>query len=238
VSGCDLKDSRVLRDLEGLGVRVCLGHDPAHTEEATAVVVTAAVPVNHPELLRAHERGIPVLKRAQALGAWVNQGKVLAIAGTHGKTTTTAMATQILAAAGREPTGLVGGRVASWDGHLHFGSDSLFVVEADEYDRSFHTLCPDVAVVTNVEADHLDVYGDIEGVRIGFETFLQGVRSGGRVVADPGGWLDAYWMGRYYGMITPPQTDDETLTTVPKRGLSLGAKPYAGPPRPKLWHEQ
>jgi UDP-N-acetylmuramate--alanine ligase len=183
VSGCDLKDSRVLRELEALGAEVSVGHDPEHVEEATAVVVTAAVPVNHPELLRAHERGIPVLKRAQALGAWVNQGKVLAIAGTHGKTTTTAMATQILAAAGREPTGLVGGRVASWDGHLHFGSDDLYVVEADEYDRSFHTLSPDVAVVTNVEADHLDVYGDIEGVRIGFETFLQGVRPGGRVIA-------------------------------------------------------
>jgi UDP-N-acetylmuramate--alanine ligase len=183
VTGCDLKESVAVRELRGLGAEIFLGHDPAHTVEASAVVVTSAVPVDHPELLCAHERGIPVLKRAQALGAWVSQGRVLAVAGTHGKTTTTAMATEILAAAGLEPTGLVGGRVASWDGNLRFGSDGIYVVEADEYDRSFHTLSPDTAVVTNVEADHLDVYGDLDGVRVGFETFLRGVRSGGRIAA-------------------------------------------------------
>jgi UDP-N-acetylmuramate--alanine ligase len=183
VTGCDLKESLAVRELRNLGAEIFLDHDPAHTEEASAVVVTSAVPVDHPELLRAHERGIPVLKRAQALGAWVSEGRVLAVAGTHGKTTTTAMATEILAAAGLEPTGLVGGRVADWDGNLRFGADGIYVVEADEYDRSFHTLSPDSAVVTNVEADHLDVYGDLEGVRVGFETFLRGVRSGGRIAA-------------------------------------------------------
>lgn len=189
VSGCDLKESQAMRDVAALGAEVHVGHDAAHAEEASALVVTAAVPPSHPELLRAMERGIPVLKRAQALGAWVNQGRVVAIAGTHGKTTTTAMATEILAAAGMEPTGLVGGRVASWEGNLRFGSGDLYVVEADEYDRSFHTLTPDVAVVTNLEADHLDIYGDLEGVRAGFRTFLEGVREGGRVAVcadDPG----------------------------------------------------
>jgi UDP-N-acetylmuramate--alanine ligase len=183
VSGCDLKPSRALGDLEELGATVHLGHEASHVEGASALVVTSAVPADHPEILRAAELGIPVLKRAQALGAWVNRGRVVAVAGTHGKTTTTAMATEILAAAGMEPTGFVGGRVAAWGGNLRFGSDTLYVVEADEYDRSFHTLTPDVAVVTNLEADHLDVYGDLEGVRSGFHRFLEGVRPGGTVVA-------------------------------------------------------
>ncbi|MGY8779380.1 MAG: UDP-N-acetylmuramate--L-alanine ligase, partial [Longimicrobiales bacterium] len=145
-------------------------------------VVTAAVPGDHPEIQAARNAGIPVLKRAEALGAWVSQGTVVGIAGTHGKTTTTAMTTEILAAAGQNPTGLVGGRVAEWGGNLRYGSQDLFVVEADEYDRSFHTLSPDIAVVTNLEADHLDIYGDLDGVRRSFLEFLAGVRGGGRVV--------------------------------------------------------
>ena len=182
VTGCDLKESRALEDLRALGAEIHVGHDALHVDQASALVVTSAVPTGHPELLRAREREIPVLKRAQALGACVNGGCVVAIAGTHGKTTTTAMATEILARAGKNPTGLVGGRVPGWSGNLRFGSDELFVVEADEYDRSFHALTPDVAVVTNLEADHLDIYGDLDGVREGFVTFLQGMRDGGRTV--------------------------------------------------------
>jgi len=189
VSGCDLKDGPALHDLAELGATVHVGHDAAHVGEATAMVVTSALPATHPEILSALEAGIPVLKRAQALGAWVNRGTLLAIAGTHGKTTTTAMATEMLAAAGKDPTGLVGGRVSAWNGNLRFGAQDLFVVEADEYDRSFHTLTPDVAVVTNLEADHLDIYGDLGGVRDGFLTFLRGLRPNGRVAIcadDPG----------------------------------------------------
>jgi UDP-N-acetylmuramate--alanine ligase len=183
VTGCDIKESQALDDLRALGADIHVGHDALHVEQASALVVTSAVSTDHPEMLRAQERGIPVLKRSQALGACVNAGRLLAIAGTHGKTTTTAMATEILAGAGKNPTGLVGGRVPGWSGNLRFGSDDLFVVEADEYDRSFHTLTPDVAVVTNLEADHLDIYGDFEGVCEGFRTFLRGMRDGGRIVA-------------------------------------------------------
>ena len=182
VSGCDLKESTTLRDLAGLGASVHIGHDAGHVSGAAALVITSAMPADHPELAAARAAGIPVLKRAEALGAWVASGQVVAIAGTHGKTTTTAMTTEILAHAGRDPTGLVGGRVAGWQGNLRFGAGSLFVVEADEYDRSFHQLTPDVAVVTNVEADHLDVYGDFEGVRRGFVDFLSRLRPGGRVL--------------------------------------------------------
>ena len=182
VSGCDVKDSRPLRHLERVGAKVFVGHDRGHVEGAAALIVTAAVPPDHPELGAARERGIPVLKRAEALGAWVAPGTVVAIAGSHGKTTTTAMATEILAAAGRDPTGLVGGHVTGWEGNLRFGAEALFVVEADEYDRSFHTLTPDVAVVTSLDADHLDVYGDLAGVREGFLRFLEGVRDSGRII--------------------------------------------------------
>src|SRR5690606_31000577 len=165
------------------------GHAAHHVDGAAALVITSAIPADHPEVVRARQRGIPVLKRAAALGAVVNRGRVVAVAGTHGKTTTTAMATEALAAAGFDPTGLVGGTVAGWEGNLRSGGGDLYVVEADEYDRSFHTLEPDVAVVTNLEADHLDVYGDLEGVREGFRTFIARLREGGRLVAcgdDPG----------------------------------------------------
>ncbi len=182
VSGCDLKESTALRDLARLGATVHVGHDATHVDGASALVVTSAMPADHPEIAAARAAGKPVFKRAEALGAWVSQGTVVAVSGTHGKTTTTAMATEVLARAGRDPTGLVGGRVAGWQGNLRFGGGSLFVVEADEYDRSFHTLAPDVAVVTNVEADHLDIYGDFEGVRAGFVEFLGRLRPDGRVL--------------------------------------------------------
>lgn len=182
-SGCDMKESAALADLARLGVEVSIGHDAAHALGASALVITSAVSADHPEVAAARRAGIPVLKRAEALGAWVASGTVVAVAGTHGKTTTTAMTAEVLARAGKNPTALVGGRVAAWGGNLRFGSPSLYVVEADEYDRSFHRLTPDVAVVTNVEADHLDVYGDYAGVRAGFAEFLAGVREGGRVIA-------------------------------------------------------
>ena len=119
---------------------------------------------------RSVELGIPVIRRAEALGEAVSGGDLVAIAGTHGKTTTTVMTTEALHAAGREPTGVVGGRVGRWGGNLRYGSDRLFVVEADEYDRSFLALTPTVAVITNVEADHLDIYADLADIRRTFET--------------------------------------------------------------------
>jgi UDP-N-acetylmuramate--alanine ligase len=189
VSGCDLRDSRNLRELEDRGGRIWRGHDTDHLDDAVALVVTAALPADHPEVVAARKRGIPVLKRARALGSWVNEGRVVAVAGTHGKTTTTALATEMLAAAGLDPTGVVGGRVSGWSGNLRFGASDLFVVEADEYDRSFHALTPDVAVVTNLEADHLEVYGDLAGVESAFGRFVDQVRDGGWLVAcadDPG----------------------------------------------------
>ena len=179
VSGCDLAPGPAVAPLARLGLSFSEGHDPAHAEAAIAVVVTSAVPPDHPELAAARARGVPVIKRARALGEWVGEGRVVGVAGTHGKTTTTAMATHVLEHARVDPTGVVGGEVVGWGGNLRPGGSEVFVVEADEYDRSFHELAPDVAVVTNVEADHLDTYGDLVGVRASFSRFLDRLGPGG-----------------------------------------------------------
>ena len=181
VSGCDLRPGSSTDRLRTLDVQIHKGHEASHVEGAAALVVSAAVPKDHPEVQEALQRGIPVFKRAEALGQWVNQGRVLAVAGTHGKTSTTAMATEILTAAGMDPTGFVGGRVSAWGGNLRSGGD-LYVVEADEYDRSFLELKPAVAVVTNVEADHLDTYGALQGVMKAFQEFLDGLLPDGSAV--------------------------------------------------------
>src|SRR6266487_1536490 len=158
ITGCD-SDPSGAADLAALGVEIWRGHDAEHVVGARALVVTAAVAGDHPELARARALGVPVVRRADALGQAVAGGIVVAVAGTHGKTTTTVMVTEALAAAGRDPTGLAGGRVAPWGGNARIGGRELFVVEADEFDRAFLSLAPTVAVVNNVEADHLECYG-------------------------------------------------------------------------------
>src|SRR6266705_2622469 len=185
VTGCD-KDPQGAADLAALGVEIWRGHDPGHVSGARAVVVTAAVPREHPELEQAGALGIPVVRRADALGQAVANGTVVGVAGTHGKTTTTAMVTEALAAAGRNPTGLAGGRVAPWGGNARLGGRELFVVEADEFDRAFLSLAPAVAVVNNVEADHLECYGTVQALEDAFVQFAGGAR---RVIAgaDDGG---------------------------------------------------
>jgi UDP-N-acetylmuramate--alanine ligase len=189
VSGCDAQQGDALTALAERGAQIAIGHDPAHVAECAALVITAAVPQDHPEVEAARRRGIPVLKRAEALGSIVNRGTVIGIAGTHGKTTTTALTTSALAAIGLDPTGLVGGRVAGWGGNLRLGDSRYFVVEADEYDRSFLTLRPRIAVVTTLEADHLDIYGSLRAVEEAFLEFVESVPDDGLIVgcADDGG---------------------------------------------------
>jgi UDP-N-acetylmuramate--alanine ligase len=174
ITGCDANPAGA-EDLARLGV-VVERHDPSHVNGARALVVTSAMPKDHPELVRARELNVPVIRRAEALGEVTAGRELVAIAGTHGKTTTTVMATAALAAAGRDPTGIVGGRVSLWGGNLRQGSDKLFVVEADEYDRSFLALSPTVAVVNNIEADHLDIYADLADIKRTFAQFARGAR--------------------------------------------------------------
>ncbi|HEV2643962.1 MAG TPA: Mur ligase family protein, partial [Candidatus Elarobacter sp.] len=174
VSGCDGSPAAARADLERAGIQVFEGHDPAHVAGARAVVYTSAMALEHPELAAARAAGLPVIRRAEALGAAVSGGKLVGVAGTAGKTTTTVMTTEGLRAAGLDVTGIAGGRVSAWNGNLSFGSDQLFVVESDEYDRSFLALHPNVAVVTNVEADHLDIYRDLDDIRETFARFVSG----------------------------------------------------------------
>ena len=183
VTGCDVRPGAVAERLEAHGIPVLIGHDPRHVENVAAVIATAAVRSDHPELEAARRRGVPVIKRASALASLVNDATVVGVAGTHGKTTTTAMTTEILAEAGLEPTGFVGGHVDEWDGGLRAGNGEIFVVEADEYDRSFLALRPTIAVVTTLEADHLDIYGSLEAVEEAFREFVALVPAHGKVVA-------------------------------------------------------
>jgi UDP-N-acetylmuramate--alanine ligase len=178
VTGCDANATGV-DDLRRLGITVHQGHDPEHTAGVRALVVTSAMPKNHPELERARARGIPVIRRAEALGeATSGDGRELVgIAGTHGKSTTTVMAAEALAAADKNPTALVGARVSQWGGNFRLGGDRIYVLEADEYDRSFLAMSPTVAVVTNVEADHLDIYADLADIRRAFADFIRGART-------------------------------------------------------------
>ena len=159
-------------DLVSSGAIVFSGHDAKLVEGARAVVVSAAILDDHPELARARELGLPIITRKRALADLVSTGLTIAIAGTHGKTTTTVMTTEVLAAAGLDPTGRAGGRVGSWGGNARPGSDTLFVIEADEYDQAFLELDPAIAVVTNVEPEHLECYnGSAQELEAAFAEF-------------------------------------------------------------------
>jgi len=170
VTGCDADPSGAA-DLAALGVPIATGHSPAHVDNVRAVVHTAAVSAEHPELSRARALGLPVVPRKLALAELVAGRTVVAVSGTHGKTTTTVMTTEALAAAGQDPTGIAGGRVGSWGGNARIAGDALFVVEADEYDQAFLTLHPTVAVVNNVEPDHLECYGSLDALEDAFVEF-------------------------------------------------------------------
>jgi UDP-N-acetylmuramate--alanine ligase len=171
VFGSDLKDSRILAQLRSAGARVQVGHEPRHLGRVDGVVVSTAIPVDNPEVARARELGIPVYARAQVLAALMAEARGVAVAGTHGKTTTTSMLAVILERAGVDPTYLVGGDLNESGSNARSGRGSVFVAEADESDGSFLLLEPEVAVVTNVEDDHLDFYGGRPEVEAAFARF-------------------------------------------------------------------
>jgi UDP-N-acetylmuramate--alanine ligase len=185
VSGCDT-DPTGAADLAALGVRIAQGHHPAHLSGVRALVVTAAVPADHPELQRARELGLAIVPRKVALAELIEGAQAVGISGTHGKTTTTVMTTEALAAAGLNPTGIAGGRVSTWGGNARVAGDDLFVVEADEFDKAFLTLYPTVAVVNNVEPDHLECYGSMASLEDAFVEFAGRSRLAVVNTDDPG----------------------------------------------------
>ena len=188
VSGSDLRASPTLGALARAGVAVSVGHAAEHLPATDLVVVSAAIGPTNPEVVAARARGLPVLTHAEVLGALTRQSRAIAIAGTHGKTTTTALVGFLLDRAGRDPTILAGSELCNYAEGLRVGRGPL-VVEADEYHHRFLELSPHVAVITNVEADHLDYFGDPLAVEAAFAAFAARLPPDGlliRCADDPG----------------------------------------------------
>src|SRR5688500_17739141 len=174
ISGSDIHDSVTTRRLKKLGAAVHIGHARSHVASADAVVTSTAILPNNPEVLAARESKVPVVPRAIMLAELLRLRQGIAIAGTHGKTTTTSLITSILAEAGMDPTFVIGGRLEAAGSHAKLGRGEFIVVEADESDASFLHLQPVLAVVTNIDADHMDTYGhDFGKLKQAFVDFVQ-----------------------------------------------------------------
>ncbi|HXF70377.1 MAG TPA: UDP-N-acetylmuramate--L-alanine ligase [Thermoflexus sp.] len=189
VSGCDRASSPFVEVLGKMGIPVRIGHDPAHVQNAEVLVRSSAIPADHPEVRAAEAQGRAVVKREAVIGALMADRLGIAVAGTHGKTTTTAMLAWIAMAAGRDPTFIVGGLIRGLERNARAGKGDLFIVEADEYDRMFLGLRPRIAVVTTIEHDHPDCYPTPETFFEAFRTFAEQVPPEGILVlchADPG----------------------------------------------------
>ncbi|GAA2129899.1 UDP-N-acetylmuramate--L-alanine ligase [Streptomyces synnematoformans] len=185
VAGSDARESGAVAALRELGAVVHLGHAAGHLDPAaSAVVVSSAIREDNPELAAARERGLPVVHRSDALAAVMDGLRPVAVAGTHGKTTTTAMLAVALRTLGRDPSYAVGGDIDVPGSNAHHGLGEVFVAEADESDRSFHTYAPEVAVVLNVELDHHANYASLEEVYASFETFAARIVPGGTLVVS------------------------------------------------------
>ena len=182
VTGSDLKESPYTRRLREAGVEVFIGHAAGQVGDAERVVISTAIPKTNPELLEARRRSIPVVPRAVALASILEGSRGIAVAGTHGKTTTTSMTAHALRALGENPTALVGGELNDIGSNVAFGRADLVVAEADESDRSFLYLNPQAAVVTNVEFDHPDFYDSLDDVLQTFSTFVAALPPDGHLV--------------------------------------------------------
>lgn len=184
VSGSDLNAGHMSAHLAEEGAMVYMGHDACQVYDAEAVVVSTAIHPDNPELVEARKRGIPVLHRSEVLAALLNaeQARGVAVAGAHGKTTTSAMISCIAAESGIDPTVVIGGEVNSLGGNARNGAGDFVVAEADESDGSFLKFYPQLAVVTNIEDDHLDHYGTEENIYLAFKQFLSNLREGGRAI--------------------------------------------------------
>ena len=170
VTGSDMRLSSTTDYLEKLGAGIAQGHDPENVADADVVVYSSAVKLDNTEIRYAHSQKIPVIRRAEMLGELMRLKQGIAVAGTHGKTTTTSMVGMVLQKGGIDPTLIVGGKVRSLKTNAKLGRSDYMVVEADEFDRSFLKLVPNIAIITNIESDHLDCYKDLDEIK---RTFLQ-----------------------------------------------------------------
>jgi UDP-N-acetylmuramate--alanine ligase len=183
ITGSDLQKSEIVQKLIKKGANVTIGHDPALVSNVDVVVKSSAVHNDNPEIASALQRKIPVIRRAEMLAEIMRMSYGIGIAGTHGKTSTTSMVGSILAAANLEPTVIVGGIVKNFGSNNLLGSGKYIVVEADEFDRSFLSLSPIIAGITNIEADHLDCYANLENVKEAFIEYANKVPFFGSVIA-------------------------------------------------------
>jgi UDP-N-acetylmuramate--alanine ligase len=231
VTGSDAKDAGVLAALRALGATCWVGHDAGHVAEADTVVVSTAIREDNPEVVGARRLGLPILPRAAALASVMVGRRVIAVAGTHGKTTTTSMVTVALQHCGVDPSFAIGGNLNESGSNAHDGTGELFVAEADESDRSFLTYSPEVAIVTSVEPDHLDNYGDEASYRAAFDAFCDRVVDGGFMVIcadDPGARrLAGVARGRGVGVRTygASQDADTRVTEVTALGAAQSFVP-------------
>ena len=183
VSGSDQAESAVTRRLAALGLTIFIGHAAGHIAGAQAVVTSTAVRADNPEVVAASARRIPVVPRAVLLAELLRQKTGVAIAGTHGKTTTTSLVATVLAEAGLDPTFVIGGQLLSAGANAHLGAGEVIVVEADESDASFLHLSPVISVVTNIDADHMETYGhDLARLRMAFVDFVHRLPFYGRAI--------------------------------------------------------
>jgi UDP-N-acetylmuramate--alanine ligase len=182
VGGSDLVLSQSVQRLQNAGIRVCKGHDSSYLDAPDLVVVSSAVPDNNPEVVEARRRQIPICGRGEILAELALLKQSVVVAGSHGKTTTTSMVAVLLEAAGFDPTAVIGGVVRAFGGNTRHGNGAFIVLEADESDRSFLHLRPDIAVLTNIDDEHLDAYDGFDGLTAAFEEFANRVPNTGRVV--------------------------------------------------------
>jgi UDP-N-acetylmuramate--alanine ligase len=183
VSGSDQRRSAVTERLETLGIRVAYRHDAAHVGDADVVVVSSAVQPSNPEVREAARRQVPVIPRAEMLAELMRLKTAIAVAGAHGKTTTTSMIAIVLERAGLDPTAVIGGRLSAFGSNARLGGGELMVAEADESDRSFLKLFPTIAVITNIDHEHLENYGGFDDLKQAFVDFANKVPFYGAVIA-------------------------------------------------------
>ncbi|MTI81406.1 MAG: UDP-N-acetylmuramate--L-alanine ligase [Firmicutes bacterium] len=182
VTGSDINMSNTINKLEAVGVKCYIGHEAKNVDNAEMVVVSTAIPPTNPELIRAKEIGIPVRHRGEMLAKLMERQKGIAVAGSHGKTTTTSMMAMVMEKVGLDPTIVVGGEINDIGGNAKLGQGQYLVAEADESDGSFLLLSPHVAIITNIEDDHLDYYGSAEKVVDSFKNFLNRINTDGLAV--------------------------------------------------------
>ncbi|MBI4530607.1 MAG: UDP-N-acetylmuramate--L-alanine ligase [Candidatus Latescibacteria bacterium] len=210
VTGSDMKRSEVTDRLARNGMKVFEGHDRGYLDNPDLVIVSSAIPPSNPEVIAAQQRGIRVVSRAEVLGAMMAEKRGIGVAGTHGKTTTTSMIGTILITAGCDPTFLIGGDLVETGTNAQLGRGELFLAEADEFDRSFWHLTPEVGVITSIDTDHLDCYRDMDEVKEAFIRFANGVKEEGTVI-----------------VCSDDEQVVETLPHIQRRVVTYGLRPGA-----------